>query len=212
MKQSLSLFIVITFYFSKLCVGQLPSYEDDPFRQIHELLPTPNESRLASGAPGPNYWQQKVDYDIKVSLDDTKQQLKGSETIFYRNNSPHALKYLWLQLDQNRFAPGSDESLTKEAPNLDGISFNGLRSQLYRQSFDGGYKIKQVLDNKGNPLKIQIVRTMMRIDLQKPLQPKSKFIFSVEWEYNIIDADLNRARGGYEFFKKDKRRKKISSY
>ena len=110
MKQSLSLFIVITFYFSKLCVGQLPSYEDDPFRQIHELLPTPNESRLASGAPGPNYWQQKVDYDIKVSLDDTKQQLKGSETIFYRNNSPHALKYLWLQLDQNRFAPGSDES------------------------------------------------------------------------------------------------------
>ena len=204
MKQSISLFIVITIYFSKLCVGQLPSYEDDPFRQIHELLPTPNESRLASGAPGPNYWQQKVDYDIKVSLDDTKQQLKGSETIFYRNNSPHALKYLWLQLDQNRFAPGSDESLTKEAPNLDGISFNGLRSQLYRQSFDGGYKIKQVLDNKGNPLKIQIVGTMMRIDLQKPLQPKSKFIFSVEWEYNIIDADLNRARGGYEFFKKDK--------
>ena len=148
MKQSISLFIVVTIYLSKLCVGQLPSNEEDPFRQIHELLPTPNESRLASGAPGPNYWQQKVDYNIKVLLDDTKQQLKGSETIFYRNNSPHALKYLWLQLDQNRFAPGSDESLTRQAPNLDGFSFNALMSQLYRQSFDGGYKIKHVLDNK----------------------------------------------------------------
>ncbi len=204
MKQSVYLFIGITLYLSNPCLGQLPSYEDDPFRQIHELLPTPNESRLASGAPGPHYWQQKVDYDIKVSLDDIKQQLKGFETISYKNNSPHSLNYLWLQLDQNRFAPGSDETLTQEAPNLDGISFNGLRSQLYRQSFDGGYKIKKVMDSKGNLLKTQTVGTMMRIDLQKPLDPKSKFIFSVEWEHNIIDADLNRARGGYEFFKKDK--------
>ena len=92
MKKSLYIFIVLAVYFSNLCVGQLPSYENDPFRQIHELLPTPNESRLASGAPGPNYWQQKVDYDIKVLLDDTKQQLKGSETISYQNNSPHTLK------------------------------------------------------------------------------------------------------------------------
>ena len=184
--------------------GQPPTYEEDPFRQIHELLPSPNESRLASGAPGPKYWQQKVDYNIQVQLDDEKQRLIGSETINYRNNSPHELKYLWVQLDQNRFAPGSDESLTKEAPGLDNMSFQRLRSQLYRESFQGGHEIKNVSNQKGKPIKHEIIGTMMRIDLDKPMTSGSNFIFQIDWEYNIIDADLNRARSGYEFFKKDK--------
>ena len=184
--------------------GQPPTYEEDPFRQIHELLPSPNESRLASGAPGPKYWQQKVDYNIQVQLDDEKQRLIGSETINYHNNSPHELKYLWVQLDQNRFAPGSDESLTKEAPGLDNMSFQRLRSQLYRETFQGGHKIKSVSNQKGKPIKHEIVGTMMRIDLDDPMTSGSNFIFQIDWEYNIIDADLNRARSGYEFFKKDK--------
>ena len=38
---------------------EAPAWENetDPFRQIDDLLPTPNEVRLASGAPGPDYWQ-----------------------------------------------------------------------------------------------------------------------------------------------------------
>ena len=88
--------------------GQIYSYKEDPFKQLQELLPSPNDNRLASGAPGPGYWQQKADYHIKVTLDDEKQRLIGSETIDYRNNSPHQLNYLWVQLDQNRFDPNSD--------------------------------------------------------------------------------------------------------
>ena len=115
--------------------GQIYSYKEDPFKQLQELLPSPNDNRLASGAPGPGYWQQKADYHIKVTLDDEKQRLIGSETIDYRNNSPHQLNYLWVQLDQNRFDPNSEELLIQEAPGLEGISFNRLRSQLYRRSF-----------------------------------------------------------------------------
>ena len=66
----------------------------DPFRQLEETLPTPSETRLASGAPGPKYWQQQVDYNISVNLDDARQRLSGSETIEYHNNSPHQLDYL----------------------------------------------------------------------------------------------------------------------
>ena len=44
----------------------------------------------------------------------------------------------------------------------------------------------------------------MRIDLENPIPPKSNYVFNIDWEYNIIDADLNRARGGYEYFKEDK--------
>ena len=204
MKLYLCTILVIAMSAISFIQGQPPTYEEDPFRQIHELLPSPNESRLASGAPGPKYWQQRVDYNIQVQLDDEKQRLIGSETINYRNNSPHELKYLWVQLDQNRFAPGSDESLTKEAPGLDNMSFQRLRSQLYRESFQGGHEIKNVSNQKGKPIKHEIIGTMMRIDLDKPMTSGSNFIFQIDWEYNIIDADLNRARSGYEFFKKDK--------
>ncbi|MBS1936176.1 MAG: M1 family peptidase, partial [Bacteroidetes bacterium] len=71
------------------------------FEQLGAILPTPNEYRTASGAPGPKYWQQRCDYDIKADLDENKQKLTGSETITYYNNSPNELTYLWLQLDEN---------------------------------------------------------------------------------------------------------------
>src|ERR1700758_1895590 len=72
------------------------------FEALGTILPTPNEYRTASGAPGPKYWQQKCDYDIKCSLDEVNLKLTGSETISYFNNSPNTLTYLWLQLDENQ--------------------------------------------------------------------------------------------------------------
>ena len=66
------------------------SYAEDPFRQLGTTLPAPSEGRLASGAPGPAYWQQRADYHIKVTLDDDRQHLTGSEVITYYNQSPHA--------------------------------------------------------------------------------------------------------------------------
>ena len=196
--------ILFTINLIPVSTGQVYSYKEDPFKQLHELLPSPNSNRLASGAPGPNYWQQRADYHIKVILDDKNQRLIGSETINYQNNSPHTLNYLWVQLDQNRFDPNSEELLIQEAPGLDGMSFNRLKSQLYRQSFKGGHQIKKVTNSKGEKIRFSIIGTMMRIDLKKSLTPKSNYVFNIDWEYNIIDADLNRARGGYEYFKEDK--------
>src|SRR5258708_18808268 len=72
------------------------------FEPLGTMLPTPNEYRTASGAPGPRYWQQRCDYDIKCDLDEEKLRLSGNETITYFNNSPDPLKYLWLQLDENQ--------------------------------------------------------------------------------------------------------------
>ena len=82
--------------------------QENKFAQLDQLLPTPNEYRNAAGAPGHNYFQQKADYKIQVTIDDANQKIKGEETITYTNNSPDNLEYLWIQLDQNVRAKDSD--------------------------------------------------------------------------------------------------------
>src|SRR6188472_1030231 len=72
------------------------------FEQLGTILPTPNEFRTDSGAPGPKYWQQRCDYDIVCELDEPNRRLNGKETITYYNNSPDVLTYLWIQLDENQ--------------------------------------------------------------------------------------------------------------
>mgnify|MGYP000483213378 CR=1 FL=1 len=86
-------------------------YNENKFRQMYDILATPNMFRTASGAPGPAYYQQKADYKINVEIDDATQKLTGDETITYTNNSPDYLEYLWIQLDQNVRALDSDSKL-----------------------------------------------------------------------------------------------------
>ena len=77
------------------------------FEQLGTELPTPNQYRSGSGAPGAKYWQQQADYTIDVELNDETHVVTGAGTITYYNNSPDNLKYLWLQLDQNILAEGN---------------------------------------------------------------------------------------------------------
>src|SRR5688572_13479821 len=78
---------------------------EDKFAQLGERLPTPNEQRTASGAPGKGYWQQRANYEIEVTLDETEKRITGKERIRYHNHSPDTLAYLWVQIDPNIFSP-----------------------------------------------------------------------------------------------------------
>ncbi|GAB3272375.1 M1 family metallopeptidase [Parahaliea aestuarii] len=176
----------------------------EKFAQLDYLLDTPTETRLASGAPGPAYWQQRADYRIDVEVDDRAQRIIGSETITYYNQSPHTLRYLWLQLDQNRFRADSDDMLTKTAPDFAHFPYKSMADLLARSAFDGGVDIKAVRDSEGNPLPHTVNKTMMRVELPRPLAAGAQFVFSVDWEHNIIDATAVGARGGYEYFEADK--------
>ncbi len=178
-------------------------HQADSFRQLEELLPTPTEVRLASGAPGPKYWQQRANYIIDVSIDDEKQHLTGYEQITYQNHSPHPLSYLWLQLEANIFAPDSDAVLTSQAPSMSRVSTDGLKRMQAREQFDGSVKITEVSDKQKQPLKYRIVKTMMRIDLPQPLRPGESFVFHVGWNYAINNHDLLGGRTGYEYFEDD---------
>jgi len=173
---------------------------EDKFRQLDEDLPTPSESRLASGAPGPAYWQQDVDYDIKVRLNENARRLIGSETVTYTNNSPHTLTYLWLQLDQNRFRADSMDNRSRSARSTERISYSAVRRAKTLESFSGGYDIRDVKNGEGDDLDFTIVDTNMRIDLPGPLAPGATTEFSLNFAYNIIDQKVIGGRAGYECF------------
>ena len=180
--------------------------QPDKFRQLEEVLPTPNDYRSASGAPGHEYWQQKVDYVIDVELDDAKQRIIGRETITYTNNSPDTLTYLWLQLDANMRDPKSGRNLSANAPSLNGnVSFDAFDAMLTAPRFQGATKIREVSNpQSGRKLHFEIVRTSMRVDLTEPLSPGDSFTFVVAWDYNISNGDVLRGRSGYEHFEADK--------
>ena len=88
---------------------RLPATNDSIFAPLP--LPTPNAYRSADGRPGPDYWQQRNDYRIRVALDPTTNTVSGTVALRYTNNSPEALDFLWMHLEQNLFAPESRGSL-----------------------------------------------------------------------------------------------------
>ncbi|MDB4512365.1 aminopeptidase, partial [bacterium] len=156
--------IALIFLSTFLCSLAHPiEFHNDPFRQLEEVWPTPTENRIASGAPGPKYWQQRADYDIKIQLDEKKNKLTGSAQIVYHNKSPHTLEYLWMQLDRNKFTPGSLGHQSSIAPKLGKLSYDSLESLLLKEKFDGQFHITDLVDKTGAELNKRIVDTMMRV-------------------------------------------------
>lgn len=192
---------------------------EDKFRQLDEVLPTANDYRNAGGEPGHGYWQQKVDYKIDVQLDEEKRRITASELITYTNNSPDTLKFLWLQLDQNRF---KRDSLAEMATNFGGIGRRGHAtrapgskpaglslSELRREQFldDNvvGYDTLAVTTATGADLKHIVVGTLMRVDLAEPVKPGATTQIKIDWAFNIVEENTVAARSGYEHFPDDPR-------
>ncbi len=180
---------------------ELGHEDKNKFRQMYDLLATPNMYRTASGAPGPEYYQQQADYKMDVELDDKNAKLFGKETITYTNNAKESLEYLWIQLDQNIQAKTSKTPLVENSKIDPAISAQGFSRKFLEAPFDGGFKIDYVNDVAGNPISYTVNETMMRINLAKPLANGEKFIMNIKWNYNINNYMLDGGRSGYEPFK-----------
>jgi hypothetical protein len=190
----------------------IPGDADKKFNQLDTLLPTPGTTRTASGAPGQAYWQQRADYSITVSLDETKRRITGAQTITYTNNSPDPLSYIWFQLDQNIF---KDESIARRTETVtaggnrrdrvgdgDSLTFGALRRHQSFQDTEFGYELGAVKTTDGRTLKTTINDTMMRVDLPTPLKPGERVALTMSWSFNILEEASIGARSGYEYFRK----------
>ena len=200
----LALFLCSTSLLQAQIVSNDKFKQEDKFRQLEETLPTPNEFRTASGAPGEKYWQQEVDYEIDVELDDKLQKIIGTEKVTYTNMSPDKLNYLWMQLDTNILSFDSDAHLTDTSSHLGKVGYKTMQQLMAKETFDGRMKVSAVRDEQGDPLPFQIIKTMMRIDLNGSLSSGQSMTFSVDWSYLINDSQSRPARTGYEYFEEDK--------
>jgi hypothetical protein len=178
-------------------------------------LPEGNERRTADGSPGPGYWQQRVDYQIRATLDTAAKRISGTESIRYANNSPDSLRFIWMQLDQNLFRPGSTGSLLFES-----------ESRFGGGGFQGGFQIDSVVQcgepeakqvaaaNSSRksrrssrsrsatkpaqplcgtaPLKTRVDDTMMYVELRNPIPPKGSTRFELAYSFNIPEHGADR--------------------
>ncbi|NDA98540.1 MAG: M1 family peptidase, partial [Flavobacteriia bacterium] len=123
-------------------------------------------------------------------------------TITYTNNSPDRLDYLWLQLDQNIYAENSDSKVIEIEKMENFKSIGDIRKKFFK--YDGGFKIEYIKSTSGQQMRYAINKTMLRIDLDKPLLPNSSISFQIKWMYTINDRMAVGGRSGYEYFEKDK--------
>ena len=173
------------------------------FKQLYDEFSTPNMYRAASGAPGVAYYQQQADYKMDLVLDDKNAKLSGFETITYTNNSPDVLKYLWVQLEQNKRAKDSKSPLIEGGGVAPVQRPSQFTNAYLKAPLERGFNIEEVKDINGKSLKYMINRTMMRVELPKAMKSGDKFSFSIKWWYNINDHVVEDGRSGYEYFPKD---------
>ena len=179
---------------------------DNKFKQLYEEFSTPNRYRTASGSPGKDYYQQKVDYTMNIILDDENSKLYGDENINYKNNSPDELSYLWIQLDQNIRGDYNMEDMKTSSGIPEMSSIDSFVEEFTSEKFVGGFNIEKVLDENGRSLGFTINKTMMRVDLPNPIKSGQEFNFSIKWWYKINNHVPSRDRSGYEYFSEDDNR------
>lgn len=152
------------------------------FAPLPQILGT--QTRSASGAPGPKYWEQRASYDLKGTLDTATKTLRGEMTLRYTNNSPDTLRYVFFQMEQNAFKDKSLNSFVFPA-----------ESRFGARNFEGGDvvdRFNQVTAGKSAPAHTRVDGTVMRVDLASPLAPGATATFDAAWHFLIPEHGADR--------------------
>ena len=166
-------------------VTQQQVQDTSPFRALD--LPTPNAVRAADGRPGPDYWQQRADYEISATLDPTTQVLTGRETIRYTNHSPQALPYVWVLLEQNI----CDAASITNQLNQPALVFGETAFDFSCMGFEGGVTLEHVR-SAGVDLVHTVYGTTMRVELPAPLLPGGIVPLEIGWHFRVPEMGAGR--------------------
>ena len=173
------------------------------FRALEEWA-APSDVRTAAGSPGPRYWQQRVDYVIRASLDTTQHRISGVERVTYHNNSPDQLRYLWFQLDQNIENSATSRAIQSEQALPRTISKEAAAFLVPELVEAGGYQLKRVqvmlpgtAKGKGRLVDAEYVvnGTLLKVPLPRPLEANSSVQVEIEWSFVLPEQSRHNGRG-----------------
>lgn len=147
-------------------------------------------TRSASGRPGPDYWQQRVDYRIEATLDVEESVLRGRESIRYTNDSPETLTGLPIRLYQNVFAPGVERNRAVEVTGgmrlarvaAAGRELRGLSAE----------ELRRVPRGERPPPGYRVDGTVAQLFLPRPIEPGETMELEVSWEFRVPGAGAFR--------------------
>jgi hypothetical protein len=168
-----------------LAQGAAAVRDSSPFRPLE--LPAPSAVRNGAGRPGAGYWQQEASYRIHATLDPARNELRGQETIHYRNRSPDRLPYLWMFLEQNICAPNSVTNLLDQPP----LVFLNTTFDFSCKGFQGGGHLEHVRI-LGRDVPHTVYGTTMRLDLPTPLAAGAVVDIDLAWHFPVPEFGSGR--------------------
>jgi hypothetical protein len=142
-------------------------------------------TRTRTGEPGPNYWQQHVDYDIQTELVPEELTVRGSETITYENRSPDTLGELWLNLAQNVYAPGNPRD--RPVPITGGFSLDRVVVQGTTMEVD-------------QPRAGPSLGTVVGLSLPDSLASGGTVTVQIDWHFKVPEGTFRGGREGDDVF------------
>jgi outer membrane lipoprotein-sorting protein len=171
---------------------QLAKAQDNSVYDQHEVFNpvfytyNGNEFRSAGGQPGPEYWQNSASYKIDVTLDTTAKTVSGTDIIYYTNNSPDNLNFLWLQLDQNIYQHGSRGDATSP------VTGGRFADRSYTNG-DQLSSVEIVQDGKTEKADYVVSDTRMQIRLNEPLKAKGgKIQIKIAYSFEVPEYGTDR--------------------
>jgi hypothetical protein len=142
-------------------------------------------------------WQQRVKYTMNIDMDVAANQYKGKQKLEYSNNSPDTLKKVFYHLYWNAFQPNSmmdarsrrqgEIALRKDRNGNDVTDWDArVKDRIVKlQPNEIGYQRVSSLKMNGRSQKLVVHETILEVVLDKPILPKSKVTFDMEWEAQV---------------------------
>ena len=179
MKRALSLLALVT------ATASAQDYQPRETFAPFDMGQPVNRYRSANGLPGPDYWQNRADYQLRVTLDPATRTIAGTATISYTNNSPDTLDALWLQIDQNLYKPGSRGGLARggvPAGHSDGMVMEAVSVA--------------VANGPAAAVTPLVSDTRAQLRLPTPLASHGKAVVTIRYHYTIPEGWGGRTSWG----------------
>jgi Peptidase family M1 domain len=130
-----------------------------------------------------DYWQQRVEYTMDIAFNTTTHRFSGNQKLVYQNNSPDTLTKVYYHLYFNAFQPGSMMDVrSRNLPDPDRRVMDRI-SKLREDEI--GYQHILSLKQDGKEAGFKVIGTILEVTLVKPILPKTKTIFDLQFEAQV---------------------------